>query len=113
MGISPDALFSGIILSCTTAASIIVSVTIAVITTHHQTKKALLDRQRLQTVNRDSALESFKAMAADLVAFHPKYNTDFSKENLLLHCKKLALIEQHLSDLSDSDLIQSYQFTKT
>lgn len=108
MSITPDALFSGIVLSITTALSILASVGIALYTIGRQNKKAIFDCQRLQIINRNSALEAFKAMAADFMAFQSEYNTDFSKQNLLLHCKKLTLIEHHLTDFCDSDLPDNF-----
>lgn len=92
----------------TTTMSILASAVIAYLTFRHQNQKTLVSLERLREINRDTAIELFNAQIANLIFFLPEGNVDFSKETLSLYCKKLQIIEKHLSDLNNSDLPDTF-----
>lgn len=105
---NPDTLFSGLMLFITTTMSILASAVIAYLTFRRQSQKALLLQNRLREINCDTAVELFQAQIASLMFFLPEGNSDFSKETLSLYCKKLAVIERYLADLTDSELPDTF-----
>lgn len=105
---NPDTLFSGLMLFVTTTMSILASAVIAYLTFRRQSQKSLLTQNRLRDINRDTAIELFHAQIASLMFFLPEGNPDFSKKTLSLYCKKITVIERYLTDLTDSDLPDTF-----
>ena len=92
----------------TTILTIGASVLIAFFTYKSQVAKAGNETKRLQKINRDAALELFYAYVASLTYFISIKPTDLNKKEALLHCKKMKIVEIHLTELTDSDLPDSF-----
>ena len=94
----------------TTVLTIGASVLVAYLTYCSQKKKSDSDTNRLQTVNRNSALELFNAYISNLLYFITPDDIERSIERneLLLSIEKMKLIEQYLYELSETELPDSF-----
>ncbi|MGN0506547.1 MAG: hypothetical protein ACI4FZ_08300 [Lachnospiraceae bacterium] len=98
----------------TTILTIGASILIAYLTYKSQKLKSNQEVKRLQNINRDAALELFRAYLANLAYFITVNPILLDKNDAIFHCRKLELVEKHLSDLTAADLpdafIKDFQF---
>lgn len=92
----------------TTLITVGVTVLVAYLTYRSQKKKEADDIKRLQEVNRKSALELFKSYIANLFFFSSPKEVEMDRKILLVCIEKMKTVEQYLSELTESELPDTF-----
>ncbi len=92
----------------TTFITVGVTIFIAYRTYRSQKNKSDNETRRLQSINCNSSLELFHAYVANLIIFTSPKEIRLNLNDLLTYIEKMKLIEQYLSELSETDLPDTF-----
>lgn len=92
----------------TTLITVGVTILVAYRTYRSQRDKANQETTRLQLVNCRSSLELFNAYIANLILFASPKEIQLNKEDLHICIGKMKLTEQYLSELTETDLPDTF-----
>lgn len=92
----------------TTLITIGVTIFIAYRTYRSQKAKNDSETKRLQSVNCNSSLELFNAYIANLIIFSSPKEIQLKLNDLLTCIEKMKLVEQYLSELTETDLPDTF-----
>ncbi|MDE7198696.1 MAG: hypothetical protein K2O15_07410 [Lachnospiraceae bacterium] len=105
-------MFETIITSVTQIITTLITVGVTILVAYRtycsQRNKADRETERLQLINCRSSLELFSAYVANLILFASPSKIQLHTEDLQICLQKMKLIEQYLSELTETDLPDTF-----